>query len=358
MEPKNNKPITVLITCATGLGYPSYIKCLDKGIRKKARVIGTASVRDAVGFAFVDKGYCISQPDDSVFIKDMLSVCLKEKVKVLIPTAPKELMPIASNIDKFQKIGTSVLISSVESLILSEDKNKFFNFCKKINIPTPNFFEVSNYKELKEAIIKLGYPEKRVCFKPAISSGSRGFRILADQKNSLRDLLDGQSNNYINMNEVLAIFGKYKKFPELLAMEYLPGDEYSVDVLAENGKSVIIVPRLRTKVVLGSSFGGVTVNQKEIIKYSKEIISRLHLNGIVGVQFKISENKKPKVLEVNPRINGCMVLSAAAGANILEAAVTKELYGKFHAPKIKWGTKLIRYYEEVYQDKNGKFFRF
>lgn len=349
---------TILITCATGLGYPSYIKCLYKKNRKKLRIIGTASTKDAVGFAFVDKGYLVGNPDSDLFIKELLKICLKEKVKILIPTAPKELLPVASHIGDFKKIGTSVLISPVESINLTEDKNKFFNFCKGINIPTPDFFRASNYEELRKAIFQLGYPEKKVCFKPAISSGTRGFRILSDKNDKLRDLLDGQSDNSIEINEAMSIFKNVKEFPDMLVMEYLPGDEYSVDVLAKNGKALIVVPRLRTKIILGASFGGIVTRQAEITAYSKEIVSKLNLNGIVGIQFKISEDKIPKVLEVNPRIHGCMVLAAAAGANLLEAAVAEELYGKFNVPKIKWGTKLIRYYEEVYQDKNGIFFKF
>ena len=149
------KPISVLITLASSVAYPGFVKCLRRGQKGKFRIIGTAPDKDAVGFAFVDKGYLVPLPESKNFVTRLLEVCRKEKVKVLLPSAPKELISIASNLKKFEKIGTAVPLSSLESLILTTDKCQFFNFCQKISVPTPKFIKVSNYKELKEAILDL-----------------------------------------------------------------------------------------------------------------------------------------------------------------------------------------------------------
>ncbi len=347
---------TILITSASGVGFPSSGRYL-KGLGKEFRIIGTAFGKDGSGFAFIDKGYFISKPKDKNYVSDLLRICKKEKVKILIPCDPNELISIASNRDKFEKIGTLVLLSSLKSIRIAEDKERFFIFCKEKGIPVPDFIKVKNYKDFRRAVFRLGYPKKTVCFKPKISSGSRGFRILSSKNNRLRSLLKGQPGSIVDFNEVCSIFKKAKNFPEILVMEFLSGKEYSVDILANNGDAQIIIPRTRDKVLLGASFWGQVVKEKEIIECSKNIVEGLNLSTIVGIQFIKDRKGALKALEVNPRIHGAALLSVAAGADLVLLAIKNALGENWKKPKIKWGTKLFRYFDEIYQDEKGKFFK-
>ena len=118
---------TLLITSASGAGFPSFGRYL-KRMRREFRIVGTSSEKETVGFSFLDKGYFVSQPQDKNYVKDLLTVCKKEKVRILIPVDSKELVSVAGSKDKFEKIGTLVLLSSLESIRISEDKEKFFRF--------------------------------------------------------------------------------------------------------------------------------------------------------------------------------------------------------------------------------------
>ena len=351
------KKKTILITAASGVGFPSFGRYL-KGLGKEFRIIGSASEEEKSGFTFIDKGYFVSKPGDKNYIKDLLSVCKKEKVRILIPSDPRELILIARNKDKFEKIGTLLLSPYLKSIQMTEDKEKFFIFCKERGIPVPNFVKVKNYKDFRRAIFQLGYPKKAVCFKPKISSGTRGFRVLSSKHNRLRDLLKEHPGGVTaDFFEVCSILKKAKGFPEILVMEFLPGKEYSVDVLADNGQAQIIIPRTRDKILLGASFLGQVVEEKEIIEYSKKIVENFDLDTIIGIQFRKDEKGVPKAIEVNPRIHGAALLSVAAGADLVRLAIKNALGESWKNPKIKWGTKLIRYFDEIYQDDNGKFFK-
>lgn len=348
---------TILITAASGVGFPSFGRYL-KGLGKEFRIIGAAPEKEGSGFTFIDKGYFVSKSEDKNYIRDLLTICKKEKVRILIPSDPKELVFIAENKEKFEKIGTLVLLSSLKSIRTAEDKEKFFIFCKEKGIPVPDFIKVKNYKDFHKAVLRLGYPQKAVCFKPKISSGTRGFRILSSKQNRLHDLLKDKPESVMaDFSEICSILKKAKKFPEILVMEFLPGKEYSVDILAHDGKAQIIVPRTRDKILLGASFCGQAVKEKEIIKYSEKIVEGLNLDTIVGIQFRKDEKGVPKAMEVNPRIQGAALLSVAAGADLVRLAIKNVLGESWKKPKIKWGTKLIRYFDEIYQDEKGKFFK-
>ena len=251
-----------------------------------------------------------------------------------------------------------MVISPAEGLKIANNKYLLYKYCNSKSIPTPGFFGTGSYEEFNRAVFKLGYPEKDVCFKPAVSSGSRGFRVLTSKVDRLSLLLAEQPDStVISFEEVSSFLVKAKEFPEMLVMEYLPSEEYSVDIVADRGQAIVVVPRIREKIILGASFIGTVVKHKQIMDYSKKIARGLELNGAIGMQFKLDKEGIPKIMEINARPHGALMLSAAAGANILYLAVKVALGEKFTRPKIRWNTRMLRYYDEVYQDKAGHFFK-
>jgi carbamoyl-phosphate synthase large subunit len=149
-----------------------------------------------------------------------------------------------------------------------------------------------------------------------VSNGSRGFRVIANDMDE-HDLLFNEKPNstYISYNDALRILS-LKPFPELLVTEYLPGEEYSVDCLANHGEVKLIVPRLRTKMINGISVEGEFVDDKNIITYCSEIIKELQLHGNIGIQVKRSSGGKFLIIEINPRVQGTIVACLGAGVNL------------------------------------------
>ena len=350
--------LTVLYTSAGGLGYPSHVRCFAAVKERKIRVVGTAQDSTAPGFAFIDKGYVVSPIGSKEYIEEIFNICKNEGVQVVIPADPRELNTFAREKDRFEKIGTKVVVSSLKSLKVANDKCLLYEYCNRESIPAPIFFRPGNYAEFMKAVSSLGYPESDVCFKPAISSGSRGFRVITSRVDRLDLLLANQPDStFTSIEEVTSVLGNSKDFPNLVVMEYLPGDEYSVDVVADRGKAIVIVPRIRERIILGASFTGRILKHDRIIEYSRKIVSGIELNGAVGLQFRMDKEGTPKILEINARPHGALTLSAAGGVNILYLAVKVALGEKVTPPKIKWNTKLTRYYDEGYWDEAGHSFR-
>lgn len=348
------RQVTVLITTATGLGYPGYVKALKSVKERKIRVIGTASEKLAIGFLFVDKSYVTPHAKKKNFIKAMLGVCKKEKVDVVIPTAPWELTKFAKNIDFFEKNGIKLCISSAESIKITLDKRLLFEKCKQVGVPVPKYYLVRNLREFKKAVSLLGYPKKEVCFKPAMSAGSRGFRILS-KKADYFDLLLRQEGGsiYKTLGSTIAILKLKKSFPNLLVMEFLPKGEYSVDGLANKGKALILIPRIREKIAMGVSIKGKCVPHKRIIKLSEKITKLLKLHGVFGLQFRLDRKGVPKIIEINARPHGSLIFSIAAGPNLLYLAVKLLLGEEIQKPEIVWHTRTMRYFSEVNINPQG-----
>jgi carbamoyl-phosphate synthase large subunit len=352
---KKLKSIKVFITGAGAPGAPGIIKSLRKVTERNISILGgDANLGNSVGAGLLDKVFQIPYAESPDFIEKVLSICKTENIDVVIPLVTRELLIFSRHKDLFSRNGIYVSVSDPGPLESANNKYLLMKFCRDNNIPVPDFHLVHSLADFRSAAGKLGYPQKKICFKPPVSNGLRGFRIIEDGQDRLFSLMNEKPNNiYISFDEFVSICEDGKSFPELMVMEYLPGDEYSVDVLADKGKFISAIPRSRDHIKMGISFVGTVTEDKEIIEYSKRIVEGLKLNGNIGLQFKRDNNRIPKIIESNPRVQGTIVLCTAAGENMVYEAVKLGLGEKLGIPEIKWGLKMIRYWDELFLDING-----
>jgi len=292
----------------------------------------------------------IPMATDAGFIDVILSICRKKNIHIILPLVTKELFPLSLHAKDLELSGAKVLVSPVEALQIANNKSRLYEFMQSRNLDVPRFKTVKNIFEFREAVSMLNYPSKEVCFKPSVSNGSRGFRIITDKINELDLLLNHKPYSaYINLQDSIRILSS-GEFPELLVSEYLPGPEYSIDCLANNGKPVLVVPRLRTKMLNGISISGEIVRDETIIEYCKKIITELQLHGNIGIQVKQSSAGKFLLLEINPRVQGTISAVLGAGVNLPVLAIKQELGLPITRAEteVKWGTKFSRYWSEIF----------
>jgi carbamoyl-phosphate synthase large subunit len=135
-----------------------------------------------------------------------------------------------------------------------------------------------------------------VIVKPRRGAGSRGVRLIGSQA-ELDAVHDAEEDQ--------------------LAQELLPGDEYSVDVLAGlDGRVIAAVPRARLRVDSGVAVAGVTVHDEELVETASAVARAIGLTTVANVQLKRDVDGRPALLEVNPRFPGAMPLTIAAGVDM------------------------------------------
>jgi carbamoyl-phosphate synthase large subunit len=344
----NVEKISVLMTGAGAPGAAGIIRCLkqDKNIRL---VLADAS-EESVGKYLSGNFHLIPKADDPDFIPAVRSICLKEDIKILMPLVTRELFAFSENKDEFRTIGVHILVSDETSLSVANDKGRLYQHLDQFGINVPNYKVINTWDEFEDGLVELNYPNQKVCFKPCISNGSRGFRILDPAIDEFHLLFKEKPNHtYIELDKLKSILTK-QAFPTLLLSEYLPGPEFSVDCLAKNGYPIVCVPRIRSKMKEGISVAGEFIYNKEIIKYCEDIIKALHLHGNIGIQVKQAEDGTYKILEINPRVQGTISAGLGAGINLPLLAIYQELDMPIeeHDLQVLWGTKFIRFWEEVF----------
>ncbi|KQX51985.1 MULTISPECIES: ATP-grasp domain-containing protein [unclassified Paenibacillus] len=251
--------------------------------------IVTADLKQTASTAFFsDKHFIVPRVTDPNFISELLRICQKEQIDIIIPLIDTELVVISENRHVFEEIGVKLLVSSKELNEIACDKNIAYKFFLDRNIPTPKVYsddEIDN-KQYKFPLL----------IKPLNGSSSVGV-------------------TKINNEKELFFFKDY--IPNAMVQEFVTGTEYTVDVMVDfNGNIRTVVPRLRIETRAGEVSKGVTKKDNDIINAVKQVVK--FLPGPVGcitLQCFKKENGEITFIEINPRFGGGIPLSIEAGAN-------------------------------------------
>jgi len=335
----------------TGAGAPGaagIIQCLNQ--HPSIIIVAADANPVAVGRYLLKDFTVIPKANDPSFIDSLLALCREKNIHAVLPLVTKELIPLSKHSKEFELAGAKLIASSAESLEIANDKGKLYQFLQWRGMDIPGFRIVETVQQFEAAAKELGYPSKTICFKPTVSNGSRGFRIISTSIDEHHLLFNEKPMAaLISYNDAVRILS-LKAFPELLVSEYLPGEEFSVDCLARNGETILVLPRSRNKIINGISVEGEFVREESIINYCTQIIQELKLHGNIGMQLKKSALEKFLLLEINPRVQGTISAGLGAGINMPLLAIKQELGLPIHDGEyqVKWGTKFSRYWSEVF----------
>lgn len=269
---------------------------------------------------------------------------------MLLPLVTRELEVLAPNKERFLEIGTRIVVSDAQQLHAANDKLQLMQKLKQAGIPVAEFYTATSASEIAEHARKLGYPNKKVCIKPALSNGSRGMRILDAGAGSFEAFFEQKSGNtHTTLESILKLFVD-KPLPTMLVMEYLPGEEYTVDALLDNGEPLLLLPRKRITMNNGISVAGIFEENREIMDYATRVFRCMKLHGPNGLQVKRGEDGKFYILEINPRLQGSTTTAMGMGINLPVLSI-KQAMGediKTRIPQPQWGLRFARYYEDAF----------
>ena len=317
--------VSIIVTGAGAPGIAGTIYSLRNNPDNiEIKIVSTDMNEDSVGKYLSDEFYAVPPPEDDTYINIMKRIAKETHAKVILPQTTREIIVLSRYKENFKAIGISIVVSEHDKLLIANDKFLLLEKAKEIGIPYPEYYLVTSQNSFIEAIERLGYPQKKVVVKPRVSNGMRGLRIITPEKWNIKKFLTKKPEGIeIDLNSFLEIFNK-NNWPELIVTEYLPGEEYTVDVF-KDGANVIIIPRLRKSIRSGITFEAQVEFREDLIDFSKKLSEALDLNYCFGFQFKLSKEGIPKILESNPRVQGSMVVSTFAGFNMIYYAVRKAL---------------------------------
>ncbi|MCQ9206730.1 MAG: carbamoyl-phosphate synthase large subunit [Omnitrophica bacterium] len=193
---------------------------------------------------------------------------------------------------ELEDAGVPIIGTTVHSIDVAEDRDKFAKLLKKLDIPHPPNGSATSEKEAKGIASRIGYP---VLVRPSYVLGGRAMRIVYDD-----DSLEGF------MEEARDVSSKR---PVLIDKFLEDAFEVDVDAVSDGDMTVIggIMEHIEEAGVHSGDSACVLpphTLKKDVIdkirKYTHALSKGLKVKGLINIQYAV-KNHTVFVLEVNPR---------------------------------------------------------
>ena len=207
--------------------------------------------------------------------------------------------------------GVKILGTSVDSIDMAEDRERFDALLAELGIPRPVGALVTSHEEALAAAQRLSYP---LIVRPSYVLGGRAMEIVYNDQE-----LD------VYMKEAVVA----SKDHPVLIDRYMVGMEVEVDAIAD-GEDVCI-PGIMEQIERAGVHSGDSIAvypaqhlseeiTNQIVDYTQRIARGLNVKGIVNIQYIVA-NGELNVIEVNPRSSRTVpFISKVTGINMIEYA--------------------------------------
>ncbi len=341
--------ITVLITGCSMHSYDLITELRRNYENEDIKVVGINCAEDALLRKGVDAGYIVPRITEPDYIPTVLDICKKENVDVILPFITAELPIMADNKKFFEDEGIKVSVTSKSSLELVGEKTSLYGLFGS-SMPKQSIVHTINNVDRFACLV--GYPEKNICCKLPNRCGGLGFAVIDEEKGKDLTIMNKFGmNRYITLS-MLKEYVQYSldKGEKVILQEYAEGVDYSMCVLADNGKVTHALGFEADLMAYGSAmFAKISFNTKAC-EIAKEIVEKSGLDGNACFDFIITPDGEAVLLECNPRVNATLPFIARAGLN-LPYLRCKQLLG-FDILKydidINYDLKMSKNYESEY----------
>jgi carbamoyl-phosphate synthase large subunit len=310
----NSKYEVVLVPGAAAPAGINTIKSL-KMVKFNGKIIGTDSDSLAPGGFMADIFSTMPEArEESLFVDKLFELVKIHKVTVLMPSSGFDIYPYSKYRKELQELGANAVVSDIEVLEICRDKMRTYQeLLPRFKVP----FTTTEPDKI---------PSFPVIAKPRSGKGSRDV-IMIEDESDLR---------YVT-----------SKYHDMIFQQYLPGIEYTIDVLSDlNKEPLFAVPRIRLQTKGGISTKGKIVRNQKMEEDCMNIAKSIGIRGPCCIQMKETHDSEPQLVEVNARLGGGTIFTTLAGANMPELILDLVEGQEISIPKISEVT-VIRYFEEI-----------
>lgn len=223
-------------------------------------------------------------------VEDVLSIYQKENpLGVIVQFGGQTPLNIAGEL---AEAGVRILGTSLDTIDLAEDRDRFRKIMEKMGIPMPESGMASNLSEARAIAGRIGYP---LMVRPSYVLGGRGMEVVHDDEMLRRYILAAVE---ITPEKPILIDKYLNNATEAEADAISDGTDVFVPSVMEHieyagihsGDSACVIPTISIS----------EDNLKTISDYTGKIARELNVVGLMNIQYAIADSRV-YVLEANPR---------------------------------------------------------
>ena len=116
------KKIRVLVTAVGTPGAATFLRMLKNNTEREVELVGIDMDHEAVGRFMVESFYTVPPGDSEQYIPALRDVVIQKRPDVLFVVSSNEVYHVACHKEEFEKLGTRVIVSDAEPILLAENK--------------------------------------------------------------------------------------------------------------------------------------------------------------------------------------------------------------------------------------------
>lgn len=237
------------------------------------------------------------------FIETLKKECIDREVKIIFPMTEITTALLLKN--RYKIKGRIIPFAEFEIFDLLNNKWKLLELARKLKVPFPKTYFVKTPEDLDKFDLKLEFPVVLKPFRSTIMSGEGWIKTGVKYAGSRKEL-----NDYVKNTQY------FNSYPFLI-QEYIQGQGHGVFALYNRGAAVTFFAhrRIREKPPSGGvSVLSESVKPDAILKgFSQRILDYARWHGVAMVEYKVSGDGSPFLMEVNARFWGSLQLAINVG---------------------------------------------
>lgn len=205
--------------------------------------------------------------------------------------------------ERLEQLGVKIIGTSFENMDLAEDRGRFSDLLKELEIPYPRYGVATSAEEALQVANEVGYP---VLVRPSYVLGGQGMSIVIndeDLEKAVVNLLKNLPGNHILIDHFL------DRAEEAESDSICDGEEVHIIGMMEHiepagihsGDSSAVLP----------PFGLSQAVQDKMEEYSIKLAKALNVRGLLNIQFAV-KGENVYVIEANPRASRTVPFIAKA----------------------------------------------
>ncbi|CAK9885519.1 MAG: hypothetical protein XXXJIFNMEKO3_01919 [Candidatus Erwinia impunctatus] len=196
-----------------------------------------------------------------------------------------------------------------DSLNIADDKVCFAELMQQHQLPVVPSLRITSLDALEQALSVPAFGDRPLCIKPVTGIYGNGFWRL-DKTASLQTLINQPERRLVTPQFYLQAAASQPSFSPLVLMPYLPGPEYSVDILVSGGTVLAAVARRKVGALQYIE------NEGPAWQLACDCARLLKADGLINVQTRHDEEGNPLLLEANLRPSGGIGYTLHSGINL------------------------------------------
>jgi len=356
------------------LGRPVCVLCTSVGtealhgfepdLRKRApqwQIVGTDVNPFAAGLYRCNVAYTVPDRHHSSFLDTLVSICDQHAVDLVLPLSTLDQAFFSRSETRAALGQRPIVVSSAEAVRRASSKIAAYEGLASIADWLPTYRVVHSAEQAIEALDAIIAVHGAAVLKSDTSTGDAGkicFGCPSDESEPMagrqwldwiaaRQALYAEESKAKILPQLAALYSLESDWPRL-AVAYLPGAEYSVDVLSDAGRPLGGVVQLRRVSNGGRTVATETVRADDVLQAGYRVASELGLSYVNTMRFRRDTAGQPRLLDIHPRVSDTIALTVEAGLNLPLAACCLALGDPMPLSKPEIGVHAMRHAGSVF----------